>query len=191
MFLEASYIDNYEQISQLVYDAKIRAGQIIEEANAERDKILNEARRNAEETNAERDKILNEARRSIEEANAERDRILSAAKRSADAQLDKAQIEMDDKIREGRQSYAVIQNEIAEMVQLANKVQKRFIQAFKAIHEISDEMGGVSFEDAEDDDPSFDDFEPLDNDSAEEASPEDESRFLKEAMAIPDDGETS
>ena len=148
-----TYIDNYDTIGQLVYDAKIRANQMIRDAEAERERIIS----NAEE---------------------EKERIEIAAKASADEQLGKAQNEMDEKIKDGRASYAAIQDEISELVQQANQMQKKFMQSMKSIHEISESVLEIKIDEAE-----YDDSE----ETEELASPEDESRFVEEAMAMSDE----
>ena len=147
-----TYIDNYDTIGQLIYDARIRANQMISDAE-------------------------NESSRLIRNAQAESERILENAKKSADVQLGRAQSEMDAKIQDGRRNYAAIQDEINELVQQVNQIQRKFIQSIKSIHEISDSVLDVRIEESEYDDSDH----PM-----ELPSPEDESRFVKEAMAMKD-----
>ena len=152
-----TYIENYDTIGQLVYDAKIRSNQMIRDAETESDRI-------------------------IKNAEAEKERILAAAKESADVQLGRAQSEMDEKIRDGRRSYAAIQDEVSELVQLVNQIQRKFMQSVKTIHELSDSVLEIKLDETE-----------TEYDDAEEpeltASPEDESRLVEEAMAIKDEEE--
>ncbi len=150
-----TYIDNYDTITQLVYDARIRANQMISDAETERDRIL----RNAE---------------------LESDRIRAAARESADLQLGRAQDEMDAKIRDGRRNYAAIQDEITELVSLVNEIQHKFMKSVKSIHEISDSVLEIQIDEAD-----FDDTEDIDS----YPTPEDENRFVEEAMAMLDDEE--
>lgn len=147
-----TYIDNYDTIGQLIYDAKIRANQMINDAE-------------------------NESSRLIRNAQAESERILETARKSADVQLGRAQSEMDAKIKDGRRNYAAIQDEVNELVQQVNQIQRKFIQSIKSIHEISDSVLDIKIEDSEYDDSDHpDDF----------LTPEDENRFLEEAMAMND-----
>ncbi len=85
--------------------------------------------------------------RTISQANAERDRILADANIKAQESIDKAQLEVDRKMADGKRRYNVLQEEINELIQLVNQVQHKFMQSFKAIHEIS---GTISEDDGSD-----------------------------------------
>ena len=150
-----SYIENYDTIGQLVYDAKLRANEMISAAETESARLI----RNAEE---------------------ESERIRSSAKESADRQLGLAQDEMDEKIKDGRRSYASIQDEISELVSYVNQIQREFMRSVKTIHELSDSVLNVEIDDSDLDELQYDEEEP---------SPEDESRLVEEAMSMPDEDE--
>ena len=147
-----TYIDNYDTITQLVYDARIRANQMIRDAEAERDRILKNAQTESE-------------------------KLKQAARESAELQIGKAQTEMDEKIKDGRRNYAAIQDEITELVQLVNQIQRKFMKSIKSIHEISDSVLEIKIDET--------DF--LDDDLDGAPSPEDEVRLIEEAMAIIDE----
>jgi chromosome segregation ATPase len=96
-----SYIDNYNTIGQLVYESRVKSEMTINEAKAERARILAEANAKAQDS------------------------------------IDRAQMEVERKLAAGRRRYNVLQEEISELIQLVNQVQHKFMQSFKAIHEIS------------------------------------------------------
>ena len=147
-----TYIDNYDTIGQLVYDAKLRSNQMISDAEAESARI-------------------------IKKAEDESEKIRAAAKASADEQLGLAQNEMDEKIRDGRRNYIAIQDEISDLVNEVNQIQRKFMQSVKTIHELSDAVLKISLDDSDLDDV------------LEGPSPEDESRLVEEAMAMRDEAE--
>lgn len=78
--------------------------------------------------------------KTISDANAERDRIIAEANTKAQESIDNAQLEVDRKMADGKRRYNVLQEEINELIQLVNQVQHKFMQSFKAIHEISGTM---------------------------------------------------
>ena len=108
-----SYIDNYEMISQLVFDAKVRSDRMISEAKAESERILGEAQATAQKC------------------------------------LDSVQHEVDDKLSEGKKKYVAVQEELNDIVELINQVQRRFMQSYKSVHAIVSTMP-ESLQDLED-----------------------------------------
>lgn len=78
--------------------------------------------------------------RMINEARAERENILAQARVEAEEAIEKAAREVERKMASGRRKYNVLQEEISELIQLVNQVQHKFMQSFKAIHEISDSL---------------------------------------------------
>ena len=98
------YIDNYHQIGELVYDAKLKADRIVEDAHAEAGRIL---------ANADA-----EARRRVSSV----------------------QNEISQKLADGKQKYVAVQDEMNEIVELFNQMQKKFMQSYKEVHEIIQSM---------------------------------------------------
>ena len=148
-----TYIENYDTIGQLIYDAKIRSNEMISAAETE-------------------------SARLIKSAEEEGERIRSSAKESADRQLGIAQDEMDEKIKDGRRSYAAIQDQVSELVSYVNQIQREFMRAVKNIHELSDSVLNIEIEESDFDELKYDDVGP---------TPEDESRLVEEAMSMLDD----
>ena len=116
------YIDNYDSISGLVFDAKVQANQMLEEAIKKRDEILKEA---DQEANQRLDEAENSARYQIEEA-----------EREANRRVKEAQKEADGIMAEGRIKYDALQQQINEVADLFGQAQKRFLAAHKEVRQI-------------------------------------------------------
>ncbi|MEE8885210.1 MAG: hypothetical protein SOI56_01410 [Eubacteriales bacterium] len=121
-----SYVDNYDTIGSLIYEAKIRAKQVDRETEAERQRIL-------------------------AEANSEAQKIRDEAQVEAKQLLDETQKKIDEKNRDGRLQYAAIQEELAHVIETFNQVQKQFMNSYRDIQNIVNEEPG-SFDDSGDDD---------------------------------------
>ena len=106
-----SYIDNYDTIGSLIYESKIRAKQIAKETEEERQKILGEARDEAA-------------------------RIREEAEHDLQKRLQDIQVEIDDRTTAGRQQFEFVQDELNNALELFSKLQKQFMQSYKAIQEI-------------------------------------------------------
>ena len=89
-------------------------------------------------------KIVYETRiqseKTLDDARIKGESIIAEANKKAQLSIDKAQEEVDKRITEGKKKYDVLQEEINELLQLVNQVQHKFMQSFKAIHEISGAM---------------------------------------------------
>ena len=109
-----SYVDNYETIGSLIYEAKIRAKQIDRETEAEKQRRISEA-----ET---------EARKIRDEAQVEAQKTLAGVQK-----------EVDEINREGKQKYEAVQEELANVVEIFNRVQKQFMNSYKTIQDIVNE----------------------------------------------------
>ncbi|QOV20164.1 hypothetical protein INP51_04230 [Blautia liquoris] len=95
-----SYIDNYDTIGKLVYDAQIRAQDIIKDAEEKSSQMLEQSHEKANQY------------------------------------LEGFQKEVDEKVAEGEKRYQAVQEELGEMVGLVNQVQRRFMEACKAVNRI-------------------------------------------------------
>lgn len=95
-----SYIDNYESIGRLVFDAQLRADNILKDAN---------------EKSA---------------------RMLEQAQAAAQKCVESVQNEVDERLAEGKKKYIAVQEELNVTVELMNQVQRRFMEACKAVHNI-------------------------------------------------------
>ena len=141
-----SYIDNYDTIGQLIFDARIQSDKVRSEARAEKEKITGEARAEKEkivsEAYAEKEKLINEAR-------TEGEKIINEAQAAAQQCLDSVQHEVDERLLEGKKKYVAVQEELNDVVELINQVQRRFMQSYKSVHAIVSTMP-ESLQDLED-----------------------------------------
>ena len=78
--------------------------------------------------------------RIVADANAEADRILANADVEARRRVAAVQGEVDAKLNEGKQQYLAVQDEMNEIVDLFNQMQKKFMQSYKEVHSIIQSM---------------------------------------------------
>jgi chromosome segregation ATPase len=116
-----SYVDNYETIGSLIYEAKIRAKQTDRETEAQRQRILADAQADAQ-------------------------RIREEAQAEAQKTLDDVQRQVDEKMQEGKLQYNAVQEELSRIVAIFSKVQKQFMNSYRDIQKIVNENPGESAE---------------------------------------------
>ena len=109
------YIETYDSIAKLVFDAQIRSDDMLQKTTEECDKM--------------RKKTW-----------AECSRIREDAEEEARRTIDSIQQEVDDKLAEGKKRYVAVQNELNEIVELINQAQKRFMASYKEVHNIINTM---------------------------------------------------
>ena len=110
-----TYIDNYEKIGSLVYESQVKGDKIIAEAQKEAARLTAESR-------------------------SQYDRTMAEADLAARTRIDAVQGEIDARLTEGKKQYAKVQEDMNEIVDLINEVQKRFMRAYKEIHEVVQHM---------------------------------------------------
>ncbi len=98
----------------------------------------------------------------IAAAKSEAERILAEADQEAKRRLSSVQSEVDAKLNDGKKKYLAVQDEMNEIVDMFNQMQKKFMQSYKEVHEIIQSMP-VSLDDIdlddEDDDLDGDDLD--------------------------------
>ena len=128
-----SYIDNYDTIGRLVFDAEVRSKKIIGEAEGRSREIVGGAEGQSK-------KIIEEAegrsQEIVDQAQKEKDQILEQARDAARSCLEDVQVKVDEKLAEGKKRYMAVQEELTDIVELLNQVQRRFMQSYKAVHTI-------------------------------------------------------
>ena len=109
------YVDEYDSIASLVFDAKVRARRMLDDAKeqCEHMKLETQAECNAMIKKAESDSV-------------------KAARQK--------QFEVEEKVREGKKNYQAVQKELAEIVNLINQAQHRFMSSYKEVHRIIGSM---------------------------------------------------
>ena len=113
-----SYIDNYDTIGSLVYEAKLRAKQINRETDDEREKIL-------------------------EEAKAEAVRIHEEAETAAKQQLQQVQAEIEQRNMTGKVQYDAVQEELNSVLEIFRQVQKQVMNSYRTIQTIASGRNGL------------------------------------------------
>jgi vacuolar-type H+-ATPase subunit H len=170
------YISNYQQIGEILFEAKLRGNQMITDAQSQVDQMLSDAQSHA-------DQIVNEAQEKadqcVNEAKAQAEKIRSDAEAEAKQRVDSTKGDIDAQISLGREKYLAVQNEMNEVLNMFNQVQKKFMQSYKDIHEIADSMPGSIGEEAvpkstvtSDDEFESDDLDNLDDPDDELEDPD-------------------
>jgi cell division septum initiation protein DivIVA len=114
------YIDNYNQIGDLVYESKMKSDQILSDAHVQANKVL------------------------------------ADADEEAKRRVTGVQGEIDAKLTDGKKKYLAVQDEMNEIVDLFNQMQRKFMQSYKEVHEIIQSMPAslddINISSAEEDD---------------------------------------
>ena len=107
------------------------------------------------------------ADRIVEEAHIEADRILANADAEAKRRVSSVQNEISQRLADGKQKYLAVQDEMNEIVDLFNQMQRKFMQSYKEVHELIQSMpvtlGDIGLI-TENDDEEEDDFDDADLD---------------------------
>lgn len=109
------YVDEYDSIASLVFDAKVRARRMLDDAKEQCEHMKRE-------TQAECNAMIKKA---------ESDSVKAARQK---------QFEVEEKVREGKKNYQAVQKELAEIVNLINQAQHRFMSSYKEVHRIIGSM---------------------------------------------------
>ena len=92
----------------------------------------------------------------VARAGEEAERILNAADEEAKRRIASVQGEVDAKLNDGKKKYLAVQDEMNEIVDMFNQMQKKFMQSYKEVHEIIQSMP-VSLDEIDlDDEDDFD-----------------------------------
>ncbi len=121
-----SYIDNYDSIGKLVYDAKVRSDNMMAETKQQCDQMLRETKE--------------ECARMVEEARRKEEEVVAVYEAKIEQQAQEAQQFMERQMTQGRDSYRIIRNEMAQMVQAMNELQKGFLESYKKVRTVKDAM---------------------------------------------------
>lgn len=105
------YVDNYDKIGSLIFNAQIQADAMLKEAETKRDEMLKKAQEEADARRAE-------------------------AEREATERIARVQDEINEKLADGKKKYIAVQDEMNDIVELINQAQKRFMSSYKEVHRI-------------------------------------------------------
>ncbi len=79
----------------------------------------------------------------VAEAEERRNSIIADAEQQAQQRIEAVQAEIDKRIDDGEQRYKAVEEELEGIVNLMNQVQRRFMESYKAIHNIVRDMPGL------------------------------------------------
>lgn len=135
------YIDKYESIGRLVFEAQIKSEEMLADTQAKCDQMLSETQ-------------------------AQCSQMLAEAEDEAQLRVDSVQVEVDEKLAEGKKKYIAVQEELNEIVELINQAQNRFMASYKEVHNIISTMPDSlkDFKDVEDVDEDIEDEDIGDED---------------------------
>lgn len=153
------YIENYDKIGSLIYDAQIRADEIIAEAEEKAKKIEEDSR-------------------------AKGGRIIAEADVQARKRIDSVQSEVDAKLADGKRRYMKVQDQMNDILEMINEAQRKFMNSYKEVHEVIQNMPFSLSEMDPQDDPEGDqdeeDFETGELDFMMLQPDEEEEDFTRE-----------
>lgn len=145
----------------MLASAKDKSMTMMNAAKTEAERLLYRARTESEEMRSSARTESEELRRSARE---ESDQLLSSADAEAKRRVSSVQGQIDAKLTDGKKKYIAVQDEMNEIVDLFNQMQRRFMQSYKEIHEITQSMPD-SLDDINVD---FDEEDNLDGEYADE-----------------------
>ncbi len=119
-----SYIDNYEMIGSLIYDAKVQSKTIISNAEKEKNSMLDKAK-------AESEAIL-------KDAEAQRRIIVAEAKKTVEDNTARTKAEIDAQVVEAQLRYSCIREKTGKLMDGLNDIQEKILSAFDGIHDIAE-----------------------------------------------------
>lgn len=116
------YIDNYDRIGRLVFEAELKADKILKEAQQKADALVANAQ-------SEADTITAEAQKKAE-------MLVNNAETDANARAAEVQREVNEKLAEGKKKYLAVQDEMNGILELMNQAQRSFMASYKEVHKI-------------------------------------------------------
>lgn len=149
------YVDNYDKIGSLIFNAQIQADAMLKEAETRRDEIIKKAQEEADARRAE-------------------------AEREATERIARVQDEINEKLADGKKKYIAVQDEMNDIVELINQAQKRFMSSYKEVHRIITTMPDSLCDLTETERTEH--SAPAEAQAAEEDSLDDEEKLTEEEM---------
>lgn len=122
-----SYIDNYDSIGKLVFEAKVRAENMDAETRKKCDELLR--------------KTKEECERLVQEARSKEEEVVAVYEEKIERQAAEAQKYMQEQMAKGRENYRIVRKEIEEMVRAMDGLQKGFLESYKKVRAVKETMG--------------------------------------------------
>lgn len=121
-----SYIDNYDSIGKLVYDAKVRSDGMMAETKEKCDNMLRETKE--------------ECARLVKEAREKEEEVVAVYEAKIEQQVQEAQQFMENQMIQGRANYRMIQTEIIQIIRAMDELQRGFLESYKKVRTVKDAM---------------------------------------------------
>lgn len=122
-----SYIDNYDSIGKLVFEAKVNAQKIETDNRKKCDELLR--------------KTKEECTRMVQEARAREEEVVAVYEAKIEQQAAEAQKFMEEQMNNGAESYRILRKEMDDMVRAMDELQRAFLESYKKVHTVKDAMG--------------------------------------------------
>ena len=121
-----SYIDNYDSIGKLVFDAKVRAENMTAETKQKCEKMLRETKE--------------ECARLVKEAREKEEEVVAVYEAKIEQQAQEAQQFMEQQMTQGRNNYRMVQTEMIQIIRAMDELQRGFLESYKKVHAVKDAM---------------------------------------------------
>ena len=121
-----SYIDNYDSIGKLVFDAKVRSDNMMAETKEKCEKMLQETKENGA-------RLVKEAREKEEE-------VVAVYEDKIEQQAKEAQQFMQQQMAQGSSSYRMVQTEVTQIIRAMDALQKGFLESYKKVRTVKDAL---------------------------------------------------
>ena len=119
-----SYIDNYDSIGKLVFDAKVRSDNMMAETKEKCEKML-------QETKEDCARLVKEAREKEEE-------VVAVYEAKIEQQAKEAQQFMQQQMAQGSSGYRMVQTEVTQIIRAMDALQKGFLESYKKVRMVKD-----------------------------------------------------
>lgn len=122
-----SYIDNYDSIGKLVFEAKVRSENMETETRKKCDEMLRKTKEDCT-------RLVQEARRKEEE-------VVAVYEEKIERQAAEAQKYMEEQMTKSRENYRIVRKEMDDMVRAMDDLQKAFLESYRKVHAVKETMG--------------------------------------------------
>ena len=121
-----SYIDNYDSIGKLVFDAKVRSDNMMAETKEKCEKMLQETKKDCA-------RLVKEAREKEEE-------VVAVYEAKIEQQAKEAQQFMQQQMAQGSSGYRMVQTEVTQIIRAMDALQKGFLESYKKVRMVKDAL---------------------------------------------------
>ena len=120
------YIDNYESIAKLVFEAQVKADTLERETKEKCEKMLQETKKDCA-------RLVKEAREKEEE-------VVAVYEAKIEQQAKEAQQFMQQQMAQGSSGYRMVQTEVTQIIRAMDALQKGFLESYKKVRMVKDAL---------------------------------------------------